>query len=170
VHNLLQNNLHINLLKVPLLTNLVHLIKHQTKFHLNRIIKLLKLLHLPKAVVWNLVALEVVDQFAITVTGVIGVSARKHAAVVPKLTLVQLFHHLMATTIIVPKLRSHSHAILMLASAPSSASKDPTAIPPRDNVNQPPVKLRVKCVVASMKFHALWALPVSIIPMITVIP
>jgi hypothetical protein len=76
---------------------------------------LLKAVIWVKAVVWIRAVVAVINQFAITVTGVIGASARNLAAVVSKPTLAQLSHHPMATTTIVPKLRSHSHAILTLA-------------------------------------------------------
>jgi len=158
----------INLLKLPLLTNLLTF--PLIKCHLNRIIKFLKLLHhltmstnhllkvvvikvavaikvvavavavavaikavikvvvikaMIKVVVIKVVAVikvvvvkavikvaVVVDHTAITATGVNGASARKTAALVPKPTLAQLLDHPPNN---VPTLRSHSHAILMLA-------------------------------------------------------
>jgi len=114
----LQRNPHlhrtiINHLKRPLMTNLpLRLIK----CHLNRIIKFLPLLHLIKvvAVMIKVVAVEVVmNTGAIIATGVNGASAHK-TALVPKPALVQFWDHPMDPSI-APKLRSHSHAILMFA-------------------------------------------------------
>jgi len=111
----------INPLKRPLLTNLTfRLIKCLIKCHLNRIIKFLPLLHprikshLKVATIKVVAAEAVMNTGAIIVTGVIGASAHKIAALVLKPTLVQIWDHPM-DPIVVPKLRSHSHAILMLA-------------------------------------------------------
>jgi hypothetical protein len=109
-----RNRMIINRLKRPLMTNLL------TFRLINRIIKFLPLLH-PlikshlKVAMIKVVAVEVVmNTGAIIATGVNGASAHKTAALVPKPTLVQFWDHPM-DPIIVPKLRSHSHAILMLA-------------------------------------------------------
>jgi hypothetical protein len=101
-----------------------------TKHHLNQIIKFLKLLHhlikrtshLKAAIKVNRVAARaVIPPIAITATGVNGASAHKTAALVPKPALVKLWDHPMP---IVLKLRSHSHATLMLA--PTAAVKATT--------------------------------------------
>lgn len=78
--------------------------------------------HLKAAIKVNRVAvMAVVPPGAITATGATGASAHKTVALVPKPTPVQFWDHPMAP--IVLKLRSHSHAILMLA--PTAADKQP---------------------------------------------
>jgi len=110
----------INPLKHPLMTNLTfRLIKCLIQRHLNRIIKFLPLLHplikshLKVAMIKVVAVVVVMNTGAIIATGVNGASAHK-TALVPKPALVQFWDHPMDPSI-APKLRSHSHAILMFA-------------------------------------------------------
>jgi hypothetical protein len=100
----------INLLKRP--------IKCLIKSHPNRITKFLKLhpmrisVALIKVAKITVALIKAVKVSAITATGVNGASAT--AVLVPKPALVKFWDH---PTINVPKLRSHSHAILVARTA-----------------------------------------------------